>query len=208
MYHLVNNHLQQILQSIRNAHVAEYDWLVQNIQQVANPEYQTRYIRFWRLNAAHLCQDFLQVYFHQLQTALGNNPLPVGVLANQLYRIPTHANGRQGLQFSFCSKLCHMLDRQIPIYDAMIRDFYFFNEPKRNLPLQQRINRYAQFHQFVFDEYNRVLNQGVMAPSIQAFRQHFNPQHFTDIKVIDSLIWAFTSLLRKGGLMAGMIDYC
>ncbi len=207
MYHLINNHIPQILDSINGGHIADYDWLVQNIQQVANPLYQNRYRTFWRLNAARLSQDYCRVYFQHLQEGL-NNPPQIGILTNELYQIPTHNNGRQALQFSFCSKLCHMLNRQSPIYDSMIRDFYFFTEPDRNLPLQQRINECLQFHQFLINEYNRILDQGLLAQSIQAFRNRFNPQHFTDIKVIDSLIWAFVSLLRNGGGIDGIIAFC
>lgn len=32
-------------------------------------------------------------------------------------------------------------------------------------------------------------------------------EHFTDIKVIDSLIWAYVSLLKNGGAMNGIIPY-
>lgn len=207
MYRLINGHIVQILDSINNDHISDYDWLVQNIQQVANPLYQTRYKTFWRLNAARLSPNYCGVYFQRLQDGLNNNPPQIAELANELYLIPTHNNGRQALQFSFCSKLCHMLNRQIPIYDAMIRDFYFFTEPDRGLPLPQRINEYAQFHQFLTQEYNRILAQGLLAQSIQAFRQHFNPQHFTDIKVIDSMIWAYVSILKNGGVMNGIIHY-
>jgi len=101
-----------------------------------------------------------------------------------------------------------MLNTQIPIYDRMIRGFYFFDEPDRKLPLQQRVNQCFQFHQFLITEYNRVLNEGLLVPSIQAFREHFDPQYFTDIKVIDSLIWAFIGLLRNNGLGNGEIIYC
>ena len=208
MYHLINNHIGQLLRSIEGNHVTDYDWLVQNIAQVATPMYQNRYRTFWRLNAALLSQDYCQVYFQRLQRGLNNELPQVGSLASDLYEIPTHLNGRHSLQFSFCSKLCHMLNRQIPVYDARIRDFYFFTEPDRKLPLDQRINAYVQFHQYVTNEYNRVLNEGLLAPSIQAFREHFNPQHFTDIKVLDSLIWAFISLLSSGGGMTGVIIYC
>lgn len=208
MYHLINSHIQQILQSIPPGHVTEYDWLVQNIINVATPDYQSRYRRYWVLNVARLSDNYCQVYFQHLQNGLNGNPPQLGNLANQLYQTPTHANGQQSLQFSFCSKLCHMLNRQIPMYDSMIRGFYFFIEPRRNLPIIQRINGCMIFHQFLIDEYNRVLNQGLLAGSIQAFRQRFNPQQFTDIKVIDSLIWAFVSLLKNGGVMNRTISYC
>lgn len=189
-YEEINDNIDQILQSINPIHVTEYDWLVQNLHQVAEAEYQRRYKNYWRLNGAGLSQNFCQVYFQHLQAGINNNLLQLGILANQLYEIPTRPNIHT-LQFSFCTKLCHMLNRQLPIYDSKIRDFYNFTAPNSNLPVQQRIHEFLQFHQFLVNEYNRILNEGLLAPSIQAFRQHFNPQHFTDIKVIDSLIWAF-----------------
>lgn len=209
MYSLINSHIQQILQSIKNNHVSDYDWLIQNVHNVVSPIYQRKYRAYWRLNAALLSPDYCQVYFEYLTAGLiSNDPPQIDSLATELYEIPTHQNGRQSLQFAFCSKLCHMLNNRMPIYDGLIRNFYFFNEPDRSLPLQQRINQYVRFHQFLISEYNRILNQGLLTPSIQAFRQHFNPQHFTDIKVIDSLIWAFIGILRNNGLTYGQIIYC
>lgn len=193
-YEAINNNIDQIIQSIKPIHVTEYDWLVRNINQVTEAEYQRRYKAFWRLNGAGLSQDFCQVYFHHLQTGTTNNNLPkLSVLANQLYKTPTSQN-KQTLQFSFCTKLCHMLNPELPIYDSKIRDFYApfasFTAPNSNLPVKQRISRFIEFHKYLVTEYNRVLDNGLLTASIQAFRQRFNPQHFTDIKVIDSLIWA------------------
>jgi len=52
-----------------------------------------------------------------------------------------------------------------------------------------------------------VLNGGLLATAIQEFRLKLNPQHFTDEKIVDSLIWAFVGLLRKGALPKGQIVY-
>jgi len=209
MYYLINSHIQQIIASIEYDHISDYDWLIQNVHDVAAPNYQRKYRTFWRLNAALLSPDYCQAYFARLGAGLINNDPPrLDDLVTELYDISTHQNGRQSLQFSFCSKLCHMLNNQMPIYDGLIRSFYYFDEPDRKLPLQQRVNQYVQFHQFLINEYNRILNQGLLTLSIQAFRQRFNPQHFTDIKVIDSLIWAFIGKLRNNGLINGQIIYC
>lgn len=199
MYNLINTHVNQILQFIEDndsSHVSEYDWLVQNITSVSTTEYRRRYNRYWGINAARLSENFRHVYFQRLEEGLKSLP-QINDLVQQLYQIPTRADGLQSLQFSFCSKLCHMLNHQIPMYDAMLRDFYFFTVPKGNLPLQKRIDSYVQFHQFLTIEYSRVLLNSLLSISIRDFRQRFNPQHFTDIKVIDSLIWAFMSLLKK-----------
>lgn len=189
-YEEINGNIDRILGTIGPADVAQYDWLIQNIHQVAQSEYQRRYKAFWRLSGAGLSQTYCRAYFQFLQAGLNNNVLHLNNLAYELYQIPINTN-RQALQFSFCTKLCHMLNRVIPIYDSRIRTFYNFVEPLRRLPIGQRIAGYVQFHQFLINEYNRVLNEGLLAPSIQAFRQHLGPQRFTDIKVIDSLIWSF-----------------
>jgi hypothetical protein len=63
------------------------------------------------------------------------------------------------------------------------------------------------FHGFLTQEYARVLNGGLLASAIQEFRLRLNPQHFTDEKIVDSLIWAFVALLRKGALPKGQIVY-
>lgn len=197
-YEEINDDINHILHAIGHGHVAQYDWLIQNIHQVAEAEYQRRYKTFWRLHGAGLSQNYCHAYFQHLQTGLDNNAPHLNILAHELYQIPINTN-RKALQFSFCTKLCHMLNRELPIYDSRIRLFYNFIEPLRALPIIERINGYVQFHQFLINEYNRVLNEGLLMPSIQAFRQHFNPQHFTDKKIIDSLIWAFINYQEAVG---------
>jgi hypothetical protein len=187
-YDRINAHINEILQSISPMHVTEYDWLVQNLHRAAEADYQRRYKNYWRLNGAGLSQHFCQEYFRYLQEA-NDNVLQLGILVNQLYEIPIRPN-KHLIQFSFCTKLCHMLDRHLPIYDSNIRRFYNFKMPSYSLTAQRRIAQFVEFHQYLAAEYSRVLHEELLAVSIQAFRQRFNPQHFTDIKVIDSLIWA------------------
>ncbi|MDP2983269.1 MAG: hypothetical protein Q8O92_08070 [Candidatus Latescibacter sp.] len=205
---MINTNIDQILQSIEKDHVPYYDYLIQNIDRLQTPSYRAAYKNYWGLYAALLSEDFCGVYFGQLQAGLRGGMPQIGALLKELYNTPTHKNGRKSLQFSFCSKLCHMVDRQTPIYDSRIRDFYFFTEPDRKLSLQQRVNGYVYFHDFLIDEYHRVLIEGLLSRSIQAFRQRYRPKHFTDIKVIDSLIWAFTNLSKSGGLSDRKIVYC
>lgn len=196
-YEEINDNIEQILQSISPIHIINYEWLVQNIHRVATADYQRRYKNFWRLNGAGLSQNYCLVYFQHLQAGLNNNIPQLNTLVNQLYQIPIRQN-RQALQFSFCTKLCHMLNRQLPIYDSNIRDFYNFTVPNRNLPIQQRIAQFLEFHQYLVNEYNWVIQEGLLTAAIQAFQQHFNPQYFTDIKIIDSLIWAYSH--RENGI--------
>jgi len=195
-YDEINQNIDQILQSIKPGHITDYDWLIQNTHRVAEPEYQKRYKTYWVLNGAGLSQDYCQTYFQHLQTGLENGVPELRSLVNELFAVPVRPN-KQALEFSFCTKLCHMLNQRFPIYDSKIREFYSFTPPSYSLPVESRVSRLIRFHKYLVTEYNKVLDDGLLEGSIQAFRERFNPQHFSDIKVIDSLIWASSSRESK-----------
>ena len=48
---------------------------------------------------------------------------------------------------------------------------------------------------------------GLLAPAIAAFRERFHPQHHTDEKIVDWLIWALVGLADEGALLDGRIVY-
>ncbi len=100
-----------------------------------------------------------------------------------------------------------MTDTTTPIYDSMISAFYFFTEPNQNKDLEDRISELSRFYEFLTDEYNRILELDLLAPSIRKFRLNFSPQSFTDQKIIDSLIWAFVSMQKNKGLSSKNIVY-
>jgi len=206
MYDLINAHVQAILQTIPPDHATDYDWLIQNLHQTATSEYQERYRKYWQLNAARLCANYCAAYFQALQAAQASPPI-LGDVAQRLYQTPTNKNGRKSLQFSFVTKLLHMVNRSAPIYDSRVAAFYFFQVPSPKQPLQARIASFVAFQNFLGREYRRILTNGLLAQSIQAFRKLFNPQQFTDEKLIDSLLWAYVALLRNGGLTNGAIIY-
>ena len=100
----------------------------------------------------------------------------------------------------------------MPIYDSQVAAFYFFQEPdikdaKDPGDLKRRIGVFTSFHDFLRQEYARVLQNNLLASAIKEFRVRLSPQHFTDEKIVDSLIWAFVGLLWKGGLQKGQIAY-
>jgi hypothetical protein len=136
----------------------------------------------------------------------------LGALAPNLHAASTNSKGRQSLQFSFTTKLLHMTNQHLPIYDSQVAAFYFFQEPDIKDPkdpqdLQRRIATLVTFHDFLRQEYRRVLQNNLLAPAIQEFRVRLSSQHFTDEKIVDSLIWAFVGLVWKGALQKGQIAY-
>jgi hypothetical protein len=187
-YAEINTNIGLILPSIEPAHVTEYDWLVGNIHHAADGFYQRRYKRYWGLNDGGLSKGYYKQYFRHLRQSTNSVPV-LSTLVEQLYQVPTRKDS-YALQFSFCTKLCHMIDRNLPIYDSNIMKFYDFTLLASKISVPQQIRRLVEFHQYLVTEYNRVLELGLLRSSIEAFRQYFHPQHFTDVKVIDSLICA------------------
>jgi hypothetical protein len=207
MYDLINQFAQTVVSTIaiKPAHVTDYEWLLQNVGQATQPNYQKKYREYWGMDAAQLSPAFYTAYFGALNSARTNMPT-LSSLVQALYAASARKKGQKSLQFSFSTKLLHMTNQRIPIYDSRIAAFYFFATPA-NKTLQRRINRFASFHSFLIGEYGRVLQNNLLATAIQEFKRQLNPQHFTDEKIVDSLIWAFVGLLRKGALMNRQIFY-
>jgi hypothetical protein len=163
------------------------------------------------MNAARLSPSFYVAYFGALKAATMQNTT-LGSLAHTLHAASTNSKGRQSLQFSFATKLLHITNPHLPIYDSQVAAFYFFQEPDIKDPkdpqdLQRRISAFVTFHDFLKQEYARVLQNNLLATAIHEFRLRLNPQHFTDEKIVDSLVWAFVGLLWKGALTNGQIIY-
>lgn len=205
MYRVIEAHFSEVVASIKPRHVTEYEWLVENLVSVREAQYQRRYRTYWVMNAARLNASYCTEYFRRLEAAAQSIP-DLGRLVRDLYLVPAQSNDRQSLQFSFATKLLHMRNRYLPIYDSLVADFYYF-EPDRSPDLEPRIRRLERFYAFLRDEYERVLADGLLTRSIAAFRDRFKPAYFTDEKIVDSLIWAFVSRLRSGGLLDGAVTY-
>ncbi len=187
IYDQINKNISNVIQGIPSAHVSDYDYLIENLNNSANAGYQSRYKTYWRLHGAGLSQDYCDIYFQYLQNAV-LNPLPLKTLVTELYQVPCSPN-RKAIQFSFCTKLCHMIDRKLPIYDSKIAEFYNFKRPDSQISAERRINMYIRFYEFLKAEYQKVLDSKILDESIKSFRVSFQPKNFTDIKIIDSLIW-------------------
>ena len=199
MYSLINKNINDILKSIERDHVKKYDWLIENIHQIESSNYQTSYKTFWRLHGAGLSSEYCSTYFQFLKQHL-QEPIKIKELIKSLFKEPVNSSGRKSLQFSFISKMLHMADRHLSIYDSLISSFHFF-EPNRGLSFEERVDELISFYEFLNFEYNRILKNSLLQESIETFRERFKPIHFTDEKIIDSLIWAFTSYAFNGAVI-------
>jgi hypothetical protein len=174
----------------------------------ADNGFQSAYRRHWQLNAARLSTSFLVAYFGLLEATKQENAATVESVARRLLETPTHGASRMTLQFSFASKLVHMVQPNQPIYDSMVERFFFFASAKEGESVDAKLKRLLQAYKFLGEEYRRVLTEGLLADAIARFRARFEVgTEYTDAKVIDTLIWKFVSFAGKGALPNRTIVY-
>ena len=208
MYTLINNNIQIFSQNTSlMQHFTEYLWLQQqyaNTNIIQNEVYKNRYSIFWRLNQARLSQDFKNHYFELLQNIRNHNQQTISNIIDTLYEI--RINGIRKIQFSFVTKLLHTMNNNLPIYDSLIKDFFFFSKINPNLEYEDKKHRLINQYNFLTSEYQRILENDLLISSINFVRDKCQLNELvTDIKIIDSIIWSFVKYLREGGVENGNI---
>lgn len=76
-----------------------------------------------------------------------------------------------------------------------------------NKPVHVHIGKYNSFIDFMKNEALRIIGNGLLRNSINAFKAQFKLRTFTDEKIIDSLIWAFVKVCRGGAIVRGTISF-
>ncbi len=214
MYTLIKQNIEALLAAInRQDDIQPYVWLLEtlpNVDIAEHAEFQRVYRRYWQLNPARLSPEYLAAYFAYLEQ-LKRQPIEevtVETAARHFLTVPTHRNGRQSLQFSFASKLVHMLRTEQPVYDSMVESFSFLPSGGAKKTTEQKLARLLVSHTFLYHEYERVLQRGLLAAAIARFREHFQVNEgYSDRKVIDTLIWKFVGFLKSGAIRDGVVVY-
>ena len=167
MYTLIRQNVSVLLDAIDPAtDVSVYQQLMDELQRTDVTQdrlFQRAYRRYWQLNPARLSEPYLQAYFDLLERLKARpETVTVETVARELYALPTHGNGRQSLQFSFASKLVHMLRPDQPVYDSLIEAFYFLPTGGQTDDLEPKLARLLRSHAFLYREQGRILNEGLL----------------------------------------------
>jgi hypothetical protein len=124
-----------------------------------------------------------------------------------LYEIPINAKEEKALQFSFASKLAHMIDPSLPVYDRMVETFYFLPRSYSGTP-EKNLANLLRSHRFLVIEFDRVLKEGLLSPAVSEARRRFQlPADYSDQKIIDTLIRQFVPFLEKGAIRHGSFQF-
>ena len=92
-----------------------------------------------------------------------NVQVSVEWVARQLYAIPmTNKKGEPTLQFSFSTKLVHMLRPCEPVYDRNIRAFFFLPQASAHKSLDKKLARLMPAYEFLRREYDRVIRKNLL----------------------------------------------
>jgi len=144
--------------------------------------FRNDYKRFWRFRGVN--REWQARYFRLLQNIKRNGAQPDW--EEICDKTPGTRQDSPSIEFSFATKLAHMVDPTRPIYDGNVRALYLLKEPNGN------VNYCHEVYNFLVTEYARVKGDHLLDESLNRFRQELNPgTSFTDEKIIDSLIWVF-----------------
>jgi hypothetical protein len=202
MYHSINNSIAVLINRFEQHPYWVMDYInlknqVDNdaiVIQQAN--FQNSFIGYWKLKPYGLRAEHRPLYFQRFSELLANTPqnheemlINVQHLAEELSNIEV-ANERHIIPFSACTKLVHMIDDNLPIYDSRVAAFYLW-APSNG------IQGYMRFYNGLRVEYNRVIGQNLLEISINNFRQNFPHWNLTNVRIIDLLIWAWVGLIRE-----------
>jgi hypothetical protein len=205
MYSILNASIPVLLAHFKPGYVEGYDQLLADLPQAAQEKYRSAYASYWQFRG--VCPAWCQAHFQILQAAAGGTAPDLEHVLHALYQVPSTARGDHRLHFAFATKLLHTLAPSLPIFDSRICAFFGFSFPPTAAPLAERIASCVAVHAFLQMEYQRIIDRHLLAPAIAAFRAHLHAPHWTDQKVIDSLIWAFMAALLGNGVLQGQIVY-
>lgn len=210
MYWVLNRHIDPLLASIaKEGGLVEYKCLIDSVRltdATQDKQFQQLYRSYWQMGAARLSDGFCSSYFALLEELKALDRTDVESVAIRLFSVDSNSKAARRLHFSFSTKMVHMLQTDMPVYDSLVAQFYFLAE--EGTTFDERLRNRLASYRFLVAEYRRVLDEGLLAPSIAAFRDRFAvATTFTDTKIIDTLIWRFAGMLRDGALQNGLVRY-
>lgn len=212
MYTLITEHRDLVIAELARINdLAKYfdlrKQLVSGTIDVATDQaFQRLYRNYWRMNVARLSDPFYATYFGVLAKSQRSGSVDLKDVVRLL--ASPDINAKRSLQLSFATKLAHMIDPRIPVYDSFVAAFYFYVTPAPDRSFEVRLDSYIAFHEFLRNEYQRVIREKLLDEALLAFRDRFGiGEDICDERLIDWLIWGWVSLLRSGSLQRGQATY-
>src|SRR3954453_23469666 len=126
MYRLINRNAAAVIEAlVRIGDLNDYLQLradlISDSASTTSAAFQRSYRRYWRMNAAHLPDSFYGPYFALLAECQRGGHADVAKVTRLISDVEDQ---NYGLQFSFATKLAHMVDPRVPVFDSFVANFY------------------------------------------------------------------------------------
>ncbi|UCX05012.1 hypothetical protein [Shewanella glacialimarina] len=200
MYQSINNEIESVLEEIGQDHVKEYDYLLDGLYSInvaEDIEYQKRYRKFWVMRFISPVSEFNKKYFEFLENNKNNAILSFAEVCSYFDGVTTDLESKKSsFQFSFITKLMHMIDGIFPIYDSKVCNFYFIPKTSSSSYDEKKKDSIALVDYLIYEQ-KQVNSSSAITDSIVKFRTKFTPKNFSNEKILDSLIWGYVKSREK-----------
>lgn len=211
MYQLINEHIEALLVEIDyKKYIQPYLFICKEFsaQTEFSDTFKKSFKTYYRLHGPAVSDDFSECFFELLNEFRSKPEVEIKDIVHRLYELPSNDKGAHKVHFSFASKFVHTLNNSRPIYDSLVAAFYLLPNISPGWKLERKFKAGQEIYTFLNNEYDRVINEGLLADAIDRFRAHFElGEEYSDVKVIDTLIWRFTAMVKSGAIMDARIQY-
>ena len=211
MYSFINQHIELLLAELKpKKHINPYIDICRSFDRGdrLDAEFQDTYKKYFGMNAARPSERFLVKYFDLLDLSRGGRSVDVIEVTKELRNYSPAKDETAKVHLSFATKLAHMIDRTYPIFDSTVSAFFYLPGANGLKGAEKKYVRHKSNYEFLRKEYRRIIAESLLSPSISCFRQKYpDAIHYTDEKIIDTLIWRFAAYLKSGALQKGSIFY-
>ena len=150
-------------------------------------EYQQNYIMFYGMNRT--AKKFKDEYFKLLKE---NDNLSSMQYVERFKFIATKLKRKdKNYQFSFITKLMHTLNRDLPIYDRMIREAVGLEDVYGIEKYEDKVEKSIEIMQAVIKLYENLLKKDDIKKIFDTFDNKFPiAKSISDTKKLDFMLWA------------------
>jgi hypothetical protein len=166
-------------------------------------EFKASYCKFYIMNGARGLNESQKNKYFELLIAKENK---LEIILNSLYQIHGYMN-RHKLFLSFGTKLLHTINEDLPIYDSNISRVLQLPRQIYSIPFEEKINNRIEIYNVLKENFKHLLNDATVRDFIKRVRCkfmqkailenfHWQDELISDLKLLDSLLWALYQILR------------
>lgn len=184
---------EKIIQSISQKSVEDYKYIQREFQReniTRNDEFQSRFKSFYRMNPAHLSNEFYSRFFEILESNRSSEIVDLEGIVRDLYKCK-RKKGDNSIQFSFVTKLAHTIKPDVyPIYDSKVVKLFGLGKHYYEYDTDRKIQKYLKKYQIIQDTYDYILNNGVLNSTMRLFDKKFPNSNISKLKKLDFISWS------------------